>query len=545
MWSSTDATIGTAGPSLDVTRTYNSSDPRVGPFGLGWTFTYDMRWQSDSAGNITVLYPDGRRETYVPDGSLGWLAPEGYFSTLTGDENSGFTLTMKDDTKYVFNDTGALTSITDGNSNTVTLAYDETNGQLEQVKSEVSARSLWFTWDGDFITEVSTDPVAANNNLPYVWKYYYTGNELSYSCDPRDDTLPEDTPADNLDSVCYGYSYVNGKITEITKPLGNTDALVGYFPSGEVLWRRDGEGNETSFAKPDPNTVVITDARGNASTQQFDDKYRLVKETDAEGGKTEYRYDEDGNRYLVIDANLHSATMTYDDQGNMESVTNAEGETSYFQYDTDDNLIATRDGRSTGASDDTYKTTFGYDTVGNKTAETDPLGNTQTWEYTNDADSLDGGTAPDGLLDNYREARGNVGGVPDSSFETTYGYYINGDLASVRTPSGFETRYTYDEIGRLLTESINEGGTGWEIVATYTYDAVGNVKTVEGPEVTNEVSGEPHRLLITNSYDDNSNLTKIVESDNVGTDPSRITLMGYDLNDREISVTDPEEGVLT
>ncbi|MCP4304958.1 MAG: RHS repeat protein, partial [bacterium] len=86
---------------------------------------------------------------------------------------------------------------------------------------------------------------------------------------------------------------------------------------------------------------------------------------------------------------------------------------------------------------------------------------------------------------------------------------------------------------------------GWEIVATYTYDAVGNVKTVEGPEVTNEVSGEPHRLLITNSYDDNSNLTKIVESDSSGTDPSRITLMGYDLNDREISVTDPEEGVLT
>ncbi|MCP4303755.1 MAG: hypothetical protein GY788_02530, partial [bacterium] len=43
VWSSTDATIGTAGPSLDVTRTYNSSDPRVGPFGLGWTFTYDMR----------------------------------------------------------------------------------------------------------------------------------------------------------------------------------------------------------------------------------------------------------------------------------------------------------------------------------------------------------------------------------------------------------------------------------------------------------------------------------------------------------------------
>ena len=52
-------------PALELTRTFNSADPRVGAFGQGWTHSYDMTWNADAAGNITVLYPDGRRETRV------------------------------------------------------------------------------------------------------------------------------------------------------------------------------------------------------------------------------------------------------------------------------------------------------------------------------------------------------------------------------------------------------------------------------------------------------------------------------------------------
>jgi RHS repeat-associated protein len=338
------------------------------------------------------------------------------------------------------------------------------------------------------------------------------------------------------------------KITEILKPEGNTDALVGYFPSGEVQWRRDGEGNETSFVKPEPNIVEITDARNYTSIQEFDDKYRLVKETDPTGGVTQYVYDDDGNRIEVIDANLNNAVMTYDERGNMTSVTNGAGETSYFDYDSDDNLIGSADGRSVDGDDETYQRSFTYDEVGNKTSETDALGHTQTWDYTDGTEiAYDDGTVPAGLLRIYREQRGNVDpGNPDDSYATTYGYYGNGDLAIVSTPSGFTTVYTYDELGRLLTEAITdpEGGITGEVVAVYSYDPVGNVKTVTGPVVDNSLSGESHQLKVTNSYDDNSNLVTIVESDVQQIDPSRTTSMTYDNNDRERTVTDPEGGVL-
>ncbi|MCP4306804.1 MAG: hypothetical protein GY788_18400, partial [bacterium] len=471
-----------------------------------------------------------------------------YFSVLAGTVSSGFTLTMKDDTVYTFNTDGALTLITDANGHTITLAYDG-NDELDTVSSSASTRTLSFTWNDGFISEVATDPVTpagGGTATPLVTKYYYTDDQLVESCDPRDNT--------QTTGVCHVYSYTNRRITQITKPEGNIDARIGYYPSGEVQWRQDGEGfaggYQTSFVKPQPDRVEITDGRGNTSTQVFDDKYRLVEEhqtVDTVNYTTTYTYDDDGNRETVTDANDNTATMGYDDRGNMTSVKNAEDETSWFQYDLDDNLIATRDGRSASSSDDTYKTAFTYDSVGNKESETDPLGHKQTWGYTDGTEAAyGGGTVPAGLLEAYVEARGNTGPVPDNAYATTYDYYSNGDLAVVTTPSGFETLYTYDELGRLSTEAISDpvAVIDEEVVATYSYDAAGNIKTVTGPSITDALTNESHQLVTTNTYDDNSNLTVVVESDAVGSDPDRTTTMDYDLNDRECKVTDPEDGVL-
>src|SRR5205807_4523581 len=54
--SDTDASISTVGPSLDVTRDYNSRDPRwAGAFGAGWSSIFDARAteQYNAAGAVT------------------------------------------------------------------------------------------------------------------------------------------------------------------------------------------------------------------------------------------------------------------------------------------------------------------------------------------------------------------------------------------------------------------------------------------------------------------------------------------------------------
>ncbi|MCX3058378.1 LamG-like jellyroll fold domain-containing protein [Streptomyces beihaiensis] len=63
----TDAAVSTAGPALDVSRTYNSLDPRSSLlFGAGWSSRYDMSVQpdDDASGSVVVTGADGRQERF-------------------------------------------------------------------------------------------------------------------------------------------------------------------------------------------------------------------------------------------------------------------------------------------------------------------------------------------------------------------------------------------------------------------------------------------------------------------------------------------------
>ncbi len=538
--SETDATVPGVGPALEVTRTYNSADPMSHGFGPGWSHTYAMQAQEYGNGDVVVIFPDGRRETHTPDGQGGYTPPDGYFTELTGDTTNGWTLNHKDDTVTTFNPDGQLVSIADNNGRTLSLTYDG-NDHLDQVTA-ASGRTLDFTWTDDHITSVATDPVGGS---ALVWKYYYdTDDRLVATCDARDNTQT---------GICTTYSHdANSRITEITKPEGNTAAKVAYDVSGRVLWREDGEANTTTWTPIDETTIDVTDARGLTSRQIIDDDYRLVEEIypNSAGNpgttSTTYSYDTDGNRNGVTDANANTSQMVYDTRGNLTEVTNGENETSYFEYNTSDDLIWSADGRSTSRTDTTYRTTFTYDAAGNKLTETTPLGDTTRWVYTDGTEAaVDTGTVPAGLLERHIEARGQAPGADPDDYAADYGYYQNGDLATVTTPSGLVTTYTYDEVGRVATETVTDTIASTTAVTTYTYDQAGNTLTVTRPLVTNLVTSTDHQLRVSYVYDDNSNVTSMTEVDIAGSDPSRVTTYGYDLADREISVTDPEGGVLS
>ncbi|MBY8879933.1 LamG-like jellyroll fold domain-containing protein [Actinacidiphila acidipaludis] len=65
--SATDVAVPAAGPALDVSRTYNSLDPRTSLlFGAGWSSRYDMTVQpdNDSSGGVVVTGADGRQERF-------------------------------------------------------------------------------------------------------------------------------------------------------------------------------------------------------------------------------------------------------------------------------------------------------------------------------------------------------------------------------------------------------------------------------------------------------------------------------------------------
>ncbi|GAB3955626.1 DNRLRE domain-containing protein [Streptomyces sparsus] len=197
--SATDAQVATTGPALTVTRTYNSRDPRDdNAFGAGWSTRYDMRIEADGdgTGNVVATYPSGRQVRFGknPDGS--YAPPHGSFATLTRTGDDGWRLTDKNQTGYLFDETGRITEVTDFRGRTQTLAYDG-DGHLTDAASP-GGRTLSFTWSDGHVASVTTDRPDPDSD-PLTWTYDYDGHRLTEVCGPEDAA-----------GTCTRYTYGDG-----------------------------------------------------------------------------------------------------------------------------------------------------------------------------------------------------------------------------------------------------------------------------------------------------------------------------------------------
>ncbi|MCS7475926.1 LamG-like jellyroll fold domain-containing protein [Umezawaea endophytica] len=193
-----DAAAATVGPELNVARTYNSLDPRLGlAFGSGWSSRYDMRVVEDLDGskNVVVTYPDGQQVRFGRNADDTYTAPPGRFATLTRipeTESSGWTLVDKDRTVYTFLRGGEIKHVRDNAGRQVEFIYD-TGNKLWKATSRTSNRTLTFHWTGGKIDSVKTDPV---DGAALEWKYVYEGDQLREVCGP--------------DGPCTRYQYEDG-----------------------------------------------------------------------------------------------------------------------------------------------------------------------------------------------------------------------------------------------------------------------------------------------------------------------------------------------
>ncbi|MEV0629133.1 RHS repeat-associated core domain-containing protein [Nonomuraea wenchangensis] len=180
----TDASVSVAGPPLSVSRTYNSLDPRTdGIFGAGWTTRWDMRVEEEPTGSLLVTYPSGEQMRFAPTGNGMYAPPQGTFATMAAQQAGGWRLMDKSATSYWFDASGRLVRITDGRGRAQELTRGP-DGRLAKVTA-TGGRSLTFTWAGNHVANVSTDPVDGN---PLTWTYTYEGDLLVKVCPPTSAT---------------------------------------------------------------------------------------------------------------------------------------------------------------------------------------------------------------------------------------------------------------------------------------------------------------------------------------------------------------------
>ncbi|MFF3624934.1 LamG-like jellyroll fold domain-containing protein [Streptomyces sp. NPDC002467] len=333
-----------------------------------------------------------------------------------------------------------------------------------------------------------------------------------------------------------GVNYFTGQIDEV--------AVYPRTLTSDQVARHYNAGTRASVSSL-AATVTVTDPLGNKTSSTYDAVrgQRRAASTNADGGITTYTYDTGGFLHTVTNPNGHATVTGHDERGNTVSTTKCRDTdscwTSFaeYHYNAADPLdprngkpTAVRDARSSGAADNRYKTTTSYTALGLTAGTTLADGRTETTTYTTGAEpAVGGGTTPAGLVATKKTA---------GSATTSYAYFASGDVAKSTAPSGLATTYTYDGLGRKLTETQTSDSQPAGVTTTYTYDAMSNITSETGPGVTNEVTGTTHTGKISRTYDaDNLLLTESTQ-DMTGGDVTRTTTYRYDVHGLNESRTD-------
>jgi len=550
-YSTEDVSWDGSGPAVKLVRTYNSEDRREGPFGLGWTFTFDQRLIEVTDGiEVSTLCrkANGKRSRFqrLPGG--GFAPPSAFFAELVRESDGTLTLRERSGVERHFDSAGRLTSIVDRDGDALTISYDETGFPTEIVDS--AGRALALTKGPNGRVSSMTDPLGGLHRYEYD-----TNGRLTRYVDPLDEATD------------YVYQ-ADGRLRRILDPLGRVVQDLAYDGAGRVVsyledgarWtvshspaqhrvtKRDAAGNTwtidyndngnvTRRADPAGHAVLTaydasfriqsrTDARGGVRSYTYDDRGNLLTETDplgnvtsyayepgtdlpveihrADGGVTALSYDARGNLIVATDAEGHVTRYTYDASGNVTQIERGATEIQQFEYDSSGNIAAIT-GPAGGV------TRFTYDALGNPLSVTDPDGYTVQIEY--DAR---------GRKTRFLDPAGNA---------TSYTYAVacpvcDGQqrVASMVDPTGVTTQVQWDEFGRRVAATDGSGNS-----AAWTYDARGNLERFE------DASGG----VTLYAYDAVGHLSQLTTPD------GGITRYTYDAAGNLSTVTDPIGAVST
>ena len=450
------------GLQVDLTLYHNSETNFPSPFGYKWLLFYESQVAADSSGNIGITWGDGRKYKFG-NASGVYTPPPGIHEKLIVNGSNpvaSYDIIEKDQTKYHFANYGGtyvLNTITDENGNQITV-NNSSNGGLISI-TDSSNRTVTFGYNGPTAGTYNTmtDPLGhvvslsydASRNLSQVT--YPTLNGTSYR-------------------VTLGYD-ANHNITSIQDKRGNTSTFSYNSADNSLAWAKDNLSNQTIFTYGSPYSydTTITDANGHNTIHAYTNG-RLSQISDALGYNEYYTYDSDNNVTQKQDRRGYSWSATYDGMGNVLTATPPGGSASVMTYNAHNRLLTAKlpSGRSVAIT---------YDGLDNLTQvqQKDASGNVKA--------TTTCAIGSYGLVASKTDANGH---------KTLYTYDYNGDLQSMTTPLGHETKWVYDILG-FQTERIDAMGRP----TTYTPDAWERLVTTTYPDSTTH----------TFAYDPNGNLT--------------------------------------
>jgi RHS repeat-associated protein len=396
---------------FEFKRFYNSkfSDQSGVPLGFGWTHPYNERLK-DTGTNVLIVRGNGSTWTFFTNDS-GYIGEKGLFSSLVHNLDNTWSLVDKAQTVRLFDVDGKLLSMTDKNSNVLSLHYE--GPTLTQI-IDTAGRTILLNTNTDGLISEIADPIGRHV------RFEYEQTNLVRVIDANGQT--------NRYEYNQFHQIVNAFDARGTLYLHND-----YDPTNVTVFRQhDAFGNWTYFTYDFDNRFTYqTNAMGKVSVHKFDHRLLVTNIVDEAGNELAFEYDDDRNRTLVRDKNGNVTHYTYDELGNVTNKTDAAGDVTVIEYDTRNNPTRRLDAL-------TNATTFGYDERGNLTSTTNALGHVNRVAY-------DSSGLPTILTD----ARG---------FSTTNQYDLQGNPVAIVDAHGFTNRADFDAVGRKFRQVDANGG---------------------------------------------------------------------------------------
>lgn len=535
-----DLTIPVAGIPIQVIRTYDSRDKRVGDFGVGWTLdvknirlqknrNLGANWQQvftpGGLGSycldprrprtVTITFPDGRTHKFQVTTSPECqpFAPIPVATVLYQPLGNTRGSLVAEDTAAEVTTQGNI-----GGTDLFTDTFDTYNPALYRYTSDEGDVYLIHERDGlRSLTDRNGNRLTVSTN-GITWT-----NTLS---------APGGEGQGEVASLSIHFQRnPAGLITNIVDALGNAMSY-RHDTNGNLVTFVDRVNLTNTFTYDNRHQLLdITDARGiRAVRNEYDASGRLIAQVDAAGRTNYFTHDLAARREILTDRLGNITTHWYDDNGNVLQTQDALGHVTRMAYDAADNLLEQID-----ALGNTNR--FTYDTRDNKLSETDPLGNTTRYTY-DGFSQITSITNPRGFATTNRyDADGNLIEERNAlGHATSFAYDEQGNLLTITDALGNTVESQYDARGRLTNSISRDAVRGVLNQTGFTYDTNGNRRSVT---VLRNQTGETGGVLppvletIYFDYDAQDRLTRVTYAD------GSFILMGYSAIGKPSVTTDP------
>ena len=505
------------------------------PDGAVWSTSYDANGiptgASDPTGVGLGMRTDRGNRTVETSGALGGTAialdPLGRPLRTTGRDGG--------ETVNVYDRCGRLVESVDAEGGLTRLGYDLA-GRLTSVTTQAGATTS-YAWDRCGRLAAAVSPTGGRTEYHYdadrrlTQIQLPTGETAEIGYDACGRVVTRRVPGIGSSSLAYDAA---GRVTERRDPV-NGRRRFGYDAAGQLIEAIDGNGGSTHYEYDLlGRAVAITDPLGGVTRRAFDSLNHCVAETDPLGRTMRAGYDPAGRQLWQENADGRRTEWTYDADGEVTSISVDGVVQSAYQRDlrarrltivdtTDADRTCVHELRWNGRrqlvsrSRDGQAITWTYDADGRRTSMTTPGGSTtryehdaaghltavehpllgratfdrdasgrlvaaaagellQSWEYADGFLAAHTVTGSDGAVRTAltRDASGRVTALERDGVTTEFGYDDACQLIAATT-GDTATSWRYDAAGRLVAETTDGRAT------EHTYDAAGQLLSTNAP----------------------------------------------------------------